>query len=60
MIERVHTVEVTLDWALLAAVSKLDRFDANWSAIERREGQTLKQLQAIVDATRVVAAASPS
>ena len=60
MIERVHTVEVTLDWALLAAVSKLDRFDASWSAIERREGQTLKQLQAIVDATRVVAAASPS
>jgi hypothetical protein len=29
MIERVHTVEVTLDWALLAAVSKLDRFDAS-------------------------------
>jgi len=47
MIERVHTVEVTLDWALLAAVSKLDRFDASWSAIERREGQTLKQLKAI-------------
>ena len=47
MIERVHTVEVTLDWALLAAVSKLDWFDASWSAIERREGQTLKQLKAI-------------
>lgn len=38
---------VTLDWGLLAAVSKLDRFDASWSAIERREGQSLKQLKAI-------------
>ncbi|MFD2720215.1 Fic family protein [Hymenobacter monticola] len=44
---QVHTVAVTLDWGLLAAVSKLDRFDASWSAIERREGQTLKQLKAI-------------
>ena len=43
----VHTVNVMLDWALLATVSKLDRFDASWSAIERREGQRLKQLQAI-------------
>jgi Fic family protein len=44
---QVHTVAVTLDWGLLAAVSKLDRFDASWSAIERREGQSLKQLKAI-------------
>ena len=43
----VHTVAVTLDWALLGVLSKLDRFDASWSAIERREGQTLKQLKAI-------------
>ena len=41
---QVHTVTVTLDWGLLAAVSKLDRFDASWAAIERREGQILKQL----------------
>ena len=44
---QVHTVTVTLDWALLADISKLDRFDASWSAIERREGQSLKQLKAI-------------
>ena len=44
---QVHTVTVTLDWALLADISKLDRFDASWSAIERREGQCLKQLKAI-------------
>ena len=47
MDEHVHTLRVTLSWALLAAVSKLDRFDASWSAIERREGQTLKHLKAI-------------
>lgn len=47
MAEHVHTVDVTLDWALLGTLSKLDRFDARWSAIERREGQTLKQLKAI-------------
>ncbi|GAA3947906.1 Fic family protein [Hymenobacter algoricola] len=47
MDEHVHTVRVTLGWALLGIVSKLDRFDASWSAIERREGQTLKQLKAI-------------
>ncbi len=44
---QVHTVTVTLDWGLLAAVSRLDRFDASWTAIERREGQRLKQLKAI-------------
>ena len=47
MAERVHTLDITLDWALLGTLSKLDRFDASWSAIERREGQTLKQLKAI-------------
>lgn len=47
MIAQVHTVGVTIDWGLLATISKLDRFDASWSAIERREGQSLKQLRAI-------------
>lgn len=28
-------------------LSQLDRFDASWSAIEKKEGQTLKQLKAI-------------
>jgi hypothetical protein len=32
---------------LLAVVSKLDRFDAFWSAIKRQESQNLKQLKAI-------------
>lgn len=28
-------------------ISKVDRFDASWAQIEKREGQTLKQLKAI-------------
>jgi Fic family protein len=28
-------------------ISQLDRFDASWAAIEKREGQTLKQLKSI-------------
>ena len=47
MAEHVHTVEITLDWSLLGTLSKLDRFDASWSAIERQQGQSLKQLKAI-------------
>ncbi|MFD2787230.1 Fic family protein [Hymenobacter rubripertinctus] len=47
MSEQVHTVRVKLDWALLSVISQLDRFDAGWSAIERREGASLKQLKAI-------------
>ncbi|MFD1873169.1 hypothetical protein [Hymenobacter bucti] len=47
MAEHVHTVEITLDWSLLGTLSKLDRFDASWSAIEQQQGQSLKQLKAI-------------
>ena len=47
MKNKVHTFKVTLDWDLMASVSKLDRFDASWRAIEKREGQVLKQLKAI-------------
>jgi Fic family protein len=32
---------------LMNEISKIDRFDATWSQIEKREGQTLKQLKAI-------------
>jgi len=45
--ENVHTFRVNLDWELLSLVSQLDRFDASWSTIERKEGQSLKQLKSI-------------
>jgi len=47
MKDAVHTLNITLDWDLLAAISTIDRFDASWSAIEKKEGQSLKQLKAI-------------
>lgn len=47
MKDKVHIFDILLDWDLLGVVSKLDRFDASWSAIEKKEGQSLKQLKNI-------------
>lgn len=43
----VHTFKLDPDWRLIQIISKLDRFDASWAAIEKREGSTLKQLKSI-------------
>jgi Fic family protein len=32
---------------LINLISEIDRFDANWTAIERKEGQSLKELKSI-------------
>jgi len=32
---------------LMSEISRIDRFDASWTQIEKREGQTLRQLKAI-------------
>ncbi len=47
MENRVHTFQLKPDWQLINAISKLDRFDASWTAIEKREGQNLKHLKSI-------------
>jgi len=47
MIDKVYTFRLNLDWNLLRMVSKIDRFDASRSSIEKREGQSLKQLKNI-------------
>ncbi len=47
MIDNVNNFEINLDWNLLRIVSKIDRFDASWTSIEKREGQSLKQLKII-------------
>jgi Fic family protein len=44
---QVHTLNIEIDWKLISTISKIDRFDAEWTAIEKREGQSLKQLKAI-------------
>lgn len=44
---KVHTFEVNIDWELISLISHIDRFDASWTSIEKREGQSLKQLKSI-------------
>ncbi|MCO5945790.1 Fic family protein [Mucilaginibacter flavidus] len=43
----VHTETLDLNWQLINLISEIDRFDASWQAIERREGQSLKELKSI-------------
>lgn len=43
----VHTLKLDLGMQLLSALSKIDRFDASWSVIEKREYASLQQLKAI-------------
>jgi hypothetical protein len=43
----VHTLKLSLNWGLVNIISTIDRFDASWSSIEKKEGQSLKQLKAI-------------
>jgi Fic family protein len=43
----IHTFSLLLDWKLIGLISQIDRFDASWSTIEKREGQSLKQLKSI-------------
>ena len=42
-----HTFSLKLDWELIRLISQIDRFDASWSTIEKKEGQSLKQLRMI-------------
>ncbi len=48
MSKLIHSFNFTPNWMHLAnEISQIDRFDASWTAIEKREGQTLKQLKSI-------------
>jgi Fic family protein len=47
MQQSVYNFTINIDWALMNTLSQIDRFDASWSAVERREGQSLKQLKSI-------------
>jgi Fic family protein len=47
MKEIVYNFTVNLNWDLLGIISKIDRFDASWSSIEKNERQSLKQLKSI-------------
>ena len=42
-----YTFQLSTDWKLVNAISKTDRFDASWFAIEKKEGKSLKHLKSI-------------
>lgn len=47
MSNTVYNFKLNIDWKLINLISEIDRFDANWTAIERKEGQSLKELKNI-------------
>ena len=47
MDNEVYNFKLNIDWKLINLISEIDRFDANWTAIERKEGQILKELKSI-------------
>jgi Fic family protein len=47
MNNEVYNFKLNIDWKLINLISEIDRFDANWTAIERKEGQNLKELKSI-------------
>ena len=47
MVEQVYKFSLDVTWQLIQRMSLLDRFDAQWTTIEKREGQSLKQLKSI-------------
>lgn len=53
----VYNFKLNIDWKLIKLISEIDRFDANWTAIERKEGQSLKELKSIA-AVRSVGASN--
>lgn len=44
---KVYNFDLQLNWRLLNSISQIDRFDASWSSIEKKEGETLKYLRTI-------------
>lgn len=43
----VYNLTINLTWDLISIISQIDRFDASWASIEKREGQSLKQLKSV-------------
>jgi Fic family protein len=44
---KIHSFSLDLYMKLMTELSKIDRFDASWATIEKREGHSLKQLKSI-------------
>ena len=44
---KVYNFDLDINWELINMLSQIDRFDASWSSIEKKVGQSLKQLKSI-------------
>lgn len=53
--KRTYNFQIDLTWRLISSLSRVDRFDASWSAIEKVEGASLKQLKSIATVRSVAA-----
>jgi Fic family protein len=47
MENNVYKLALDIDWKLIGIISQIDRFDASWASIEKREAQSLLQLKSI-------------
>lgn len=43
----VYNFKIDINWALIEVISNIDRFDASWTTIEKKEAGSLKQLKLI-------------
>jgi hypothetical protein len=39
MENNVYNFKINIDWELIGVISQIDRFDATWSTIEKKEGK---------------------
>lgn len=44
---KVYDFNLRLSWKVLSVISRIDRFDASWTSIERLEGSNFRQLRHI-------------
>lgn len=47
MKSNIYKFSIPLDWQLINSISKIDRFDASWTSLEKKEGKNLKELKSI-------------
>lgn len=47
MNNEVYNFKLNIDWKLINLIGEKDRFDANWTSIERKERQSLSELKNI-------------
>lgn len=50
---QLHKAQLAINWDLIRSISAIDRFDASWTSMEKKEGQSLKQLKSIATVNSV-------